>query len=62
MYFHGYHLEHLCGLRKSRSERQKVIARITVVVQVKYLRNWTYNIIILKFENLTVVLSFIVGY
>ena len=20
---HGYHLEHLCGLRKSRSERQK---------------------------------------
>ena len=22
--FHGYHLEHLCGLRKSSSERQKV--------------------------------------
>jgi hypothetical protein len=22
--FHGYHLEHHCGLRKSRSERQKV--------------------------------------
>ena len=22
--FHGYHLEHLWGLRKSRSERQKV--------------------------------------
>ena len=49
MYLHGYHLEHLCGLRKSRSERQKVSARITVVVQVKHLRNWTYNIIILKF-------------
>jgi hypothetical protein len=22
--FHGYNLEHLCGLRKSSSERQKV--------------------------------------
>jgi hypothetical protein len=22
--FNGYHLEHLCGLRKSRSERQKL--------------------------------------
>ena len=22
--FHGYHLEHLCGLQKSSSERQKV--------------------------------------
>ena len=36
---HGYHLEHLCGLRKSSSERQKVANNYRTPVIINFLKH-----------------------
>ena len=48
--FHGYHLEHLCGLRKSSSERQKVAnnyrtPELKSGTKLKYNPGETWNIL-----------------